>query len=103
MRIYITENVRFVDEYLKTNIPEIRVYQPQASFLIWLDCKALQLTQEELIDLFQHKAGLLLNEGSMFGPGGEGYMRLNIGCSRSTIEKALKTLKKAVDSYKKKN
>ena len=103
MRIYITENVRFVDEYLKTNIPEIRVYQPQASFLIWLDCKALQLTQEELIDLFQHKAGLLLNEGSMFGPGGEGYMRLNIGCSRSTIEKALNILKKAVDSYKKKN
>ncbi len=96
MRNYITENVRFVDEYLKINIPQIKIYQPQASFLIWLNCKELHLSQPELVSLFQDKAGLLLNDGSTFGPGGEGYMRLNIGCPRSVLNTALDALKKAI-------
>ncbi len=96
MRIYITENVRFVDEFLKNKIPAIKVYPPQASFLIWLDCRDLKLSQPELVRLFQEKAGLLLNDGSMFGPGGEGFMRLNIGCPRSIIATALEALRKAV-------
>lgn len=98
MRIYIIENVRYIDTYLKNNIPQIKVYQPQASFLVWLDCRDLNLSQPELVQLFEEKAGLLLNDGSMFGPGGEGYMRLNIGCPRSTLEKAMKALKKAISS-----
>ncbi len=97
MRMYVMENVRFVDDFLKLNIPKIKVYQPQASFLIWLDCRALGLGQPDLVSLFRDKAGLALNDGSMFGPGGEGYMRLNIGCPRSVLEQALKRLKKAVD------
>ena len=97
MRMYIVENVRFVDEYLKAKLPKIKIYPPQASFLIWLDCRDLKLSQPELVSLFQDKAGLLLNDGSMFGPGGEGYMRLNIGCPRSILASALETLKKAID------
>lgn len=97
MRMYITENVRFVDDFLKTHLPKIKVYPPQASFLVWLDCRELNLDQKELVHLFQDKAGLLLNDGSMFGPGGEGYMRLNIGCPRSLLESALSALKKAID------
>lgn len=96
MRTYITENVRFVDEFIKSKLPNIKVYPPQASFLVWLDCRELNLSRAELIHLFQDKAGLLLNEGSIFGPGGEGYMRLNIGCPRSVLETALDTLKKAI-------
>lgn len=96
MRTYITENVRFVDEFMKSKLPNIKVYPPQASFLVWLDCRGLNLSRAELIHLFQDKAGLLLNEGSIFGPGGEGYMRLNIGCPRSVLETALDTLKKAI-------
>jgi cystathionine beta-lyase len=96
MRSYVIENVRFVNEYLKANIPQIKVYQPQASFLVWLDCRELGLTQKELVSLFQDKAGLLLNDGSMFGKEGVGFMRLNVGCPRSTLEKALKQLKKAI-------
>ena len=98
MRIYIIENVRYIDTYLKNNIPQIKVYQPQASFLVWLDCRDLNLSQPEWVQLFEEKAGLLLNDGSMFGPGGEGYMRLNIGCPRSTLEEAMKALKKAISS-----
>lgn len=97
MRMYIMENVRFVDEFIKTNLPKIKVYPPQASFLLWLDCRKLNLSQEELTHLFQDKAGLALNDGSIFGPGGEGHMRLNIGCPRSVLDKAMKALKKAID------
>lgn len=95
MRMYVMENVRFVDEYLQMYLPKIKVYPPQASFLIWLDCRELGLSQPELVSLFQDKAGLLLNDGSMFGPGGEGYMRMNIGCPRAILTSALESLKKA--------
>ena len=98
MRMYIMENVRYVTEYVQENLPQIRVYQPQASFLVWLDCRELGLPQPELVRLFQEKAGLALNDGAMFGPGGEGHMRLNVGCPRSILVDALKALKKAIDS-----
>lgn len=98
MRMYVMENVRYVDEFLKAHLPQIKVYPPQASFLIWLDCRGLKMDQKELVSLFVDKAGLALNDGSMFGPGGEGHMRLNVGCPRSILEKAMNALKKAVDT-----
>lgn len=97
MRMYIMENVRFVDEFMKTKLPKIKVYPPQASFLVWLDCRDFKLSQQELVHLFQDKASLLLNDGSMFGPGGEGFMRLNVGCPRSVLDTAMNALKKAID------
>ena len=96
MRSYVIENVNFVDEYLKKNIPQIKVYRPQASFLVWLDCRELKLTQPELVQLFEDKAGLALNDGTMFGKEGEGFMRLSIGCPRSILNQALESLKKAI-------
>lgn len=99
MRSYVIENVNFVDEYLKKNIPQIKVYRPQASFLVWLDCRELKLTQPELVQLFEDKAGLALNDGTMFGKEGEGFMRLNIGCPRSILNQALELLKKAIGWY----
>lgn len=96
MRSYVIENVNFVDEYLKKNIPQIKVYRPQASFLVWLDCRELKLIQPELVQLFEDKAGLALNDGTMFGKEGEGFMRLNIGCPRSILNQALESLKKAI-------
>lgn len=96
MRSYVIENVNFVDEYLKKNIPQIKAYRPQASFLIWLDCRELGLSQPDLVHLFEDKAGLALNDGTMFGKEGEGFMRLNVGCPRSILGKALESLKKAI-------
>ena len=96
MRMYIMENVRFVEKFMQTNIPKIKVYPPQASFLVWLDCRELNLSQEKLVNLFINDAKLALNDGSMFGPGGEGYMRLNIGCPRSILEEALNALKREI-------
>ena len=93
---YIWENIMFTDKYLKENIPQIKAMIPEASFLIWLDCRELQLTQKDLVDMFVKDAKLALNDGISFGQGGEGFMRLNVGCPRSILEKALENLKKAV-------
>jgi cystathionine beta-lyase len=94
---YVMGNVRFVSDYLAREIPAIRAYPPQASFLIWLDCRDLGLAQKELVALFRDKAGLALNDGAMFGEGGEGYMRLNAGCPRAVLQQALQSLQAALD------
>ena len=96
MLTYVEGNIDFVCEWFAGNLPEIRPVRPQASFLVWLDCRKLGLEQKDLVDLFINKAGLALNDGAMFGPGGEGYMRLNIACPRSLLATALSQLKSAL-------
>ena len=70
--------------------------RPQASYLIFLDCRKLGLSQEALSRLFAEKAHLALNDGTMFGKPGEGFMRLNVGCPRSVLEQALRQLRDAL-------
>lgn len=96
MLAYVQGNIDFLEEYLKTNLPQITIIRPQASYLVYLDCRALNLSQEELVNLFINKARLALNDGSMFGPEGVGFMRLNVGCPRATLEQALQQLKEAM-------
>lgn len=98
MMEYLSGNFDFVDEYLRTNIPQIRSMRPQASFLMWLDCHKLGLNHDQLIDLFVNKAKLGLNDGEMFGKEGEGFMRLNVGCPRAIVKEALDRLRDAVAS-----
>ena len=93
---YIEGNIEFVEAFCKAHIPQIRPLRPQASFLIWLDCSGLNLDHDSLNALFAEKARLALNDGEMFGHGGEGYMRMNIGCPRSVIEKAMNRLLEAI-------
>lgn len=99
---YILENVNYVEQYLKEHIPQIKMIRPEASFLIFLDCRELGFeTTEELCDFFIKKAGLFLNDGKMFGTGGEFFMRFNVGSPRSIMEEAMRRLHKAVDSLNK--
>ncbi len=95
---YVEENVRFVEDYCGENIPQVKPWRPQASFLVWLDCRALGLNHKELNELFVKEARLALNDGEMFGKEGAGFMRLNIGCSRATLRLALNRLKEAVNN-----
>ena len=95
---YVQGNVEFVCGWLQENLPQVRAVAPEASFLIWLDCRRLGLPQKKLVDLFVNKARLALNDGSMFGAEGEGYMRLNAGCPRSKLAAALERLAAAVKS-----
>ena len=96
---YIEDNVRFVEDYFKANIPSIKPLRPQATFLVWLDCRELGLDHKGLIDLFVNKARLALNDGEVFGPGGEGFMRLNVGAPRAILKAALERLAKATEDY----
>ncbi len=93
---YIEENIHFVEDYLREHIPAILPLRPQASFLVWLDCRALKLSHNALVDLFVNKARLALNDGEIFGTGGEGFMRLNIGTPRKVLEQALHQLTEAL-------
>ncbi len=95
---YIQSNIDFTDAFLSEYIPNIKMIRPQASYLVFLDCRTLGLNQKELVDLFVDGAHLALNDGTMFGKEGEGFMRLNVACPRSVLEKALKQLKKACDN-----
>lgn len=94
---YVQGNIDYVIEYCAEHIPQIKPRRPQASFLIWLDCRGLGLSHDALIELFVKKARLALNDGEMFGPGGEGFMRLNIASPRSIIHQALEQLKEAIN------
>ncbi|MDR3366322.1 MAG: PatB family C-S lyase [Prevotellaceae bacterium] len=96
MLLYVEGNVEYVAQFLSSHIPAIRVMRPQASFLVWLDCRKLGLGHAALVDLFVNRAKLALNDGEMFGPGGEGFMRLNVGTPRSTLERAMKQLEEVV-------
>ena len=94
---YIQENIDFTDEYLKTHIPAIRMIRPQASYLIFLDCRGMGVSQKELVDFFVDGAHLALNDGAMFGKEGEGFMRLNVACPRSVLRQALDQIKEAYE------
>lgn len=93
---YIEGNIEFVISFCRDRIPQIKPIRPQASFLVWLDCRGLGLNHDGLISLFLDKASLALNDGETFNPGGEGFMRLNIGAPRSVLENSLKRLEESV-------
>ncbi|WP_294616733.1 MalY/PatB family protein [uncultured Bacteroides sp.] len=93
---YVQGNIDFTEHYLKEHVPGIGMIRPQASYLIFLDCRGLGLPQEELVRFFVEKARLALNDGTMFGKPGEGFMRLNVGCPRPILQKALQQLSAAL-------
>ena len=93
---YIEGNIDFVTNWCAERIPQIKPLRPQASYLVWLDCRGLGLSHDDLIDLFVNKASLALNDGAMFGPGGDGFMRLNVASPRKLLEQALLQLEDAV-------
>lgn len=95
---YIEGNIEFTIEYCKQHIPQIVAIRPEASFLVWLDCRGLGLTHDKIVELFTQKAALALNDGAIFGTQGEGFMRLNVGTPREVLQTALERLKTAVDS-----
>lgn len=98
---YVRGNIKFVTDFLAANCPKITAVKPEASFLMFLDNRRLNLaSQQELTDFYTNDAALYLNDGAMFGKPGTGFMRLNVGQPRCIIEKAMNRLAAA---YKKRN
>ncbi|MDE6654130.1 MAG: aminotransferase class I/II-fold pyridoxal phosphate-dependent enzyme, partial [Muribaculaceae bacterium] len=96
MLAYIEDNIRMVEEYCAENIPGVVALRPDASFLVWLDCRALGLSHDALIDLFVNKARVALNDGAMFGNEGSGLMRLNVAMPRAALKAVLDRIAEAV-------
>lgn len=97
---YVEGNIDLVIDFCARHIPQIVARRPGASFLVWLDCRGLGLPHDELIKLFVDKARLALNDGAAFGPGGEGFMRLNVATQRSVLQRAMEQLRDAVASLR---
>jgi cystathionine beta-lyase len=94
MMDYLQESYRFLESFLKEHLPQVVPMKPEATYLIWLDFSAFNLSDEKLNDkLIQ--AGVGLNRGVQFGKQGSGYMRINIGCPKATLEQALIRMKEA--------
>jgi cystathionine beta-lyase len=91
--VYLKGNLDFMQNYVAKNIPKMKIINPESTFLVWCDCRELGLSGSELKDLLFKKAKVAINEGSMFGLGGEGFIRVNIGCTRRQLENALERIK----------
>jgi len=98
---YIDHNVDFVMEFCRKMIPEIIPVQPEATYMIWLDCRKLGMQGKDMQDFFTNLAGVGMSEGSTFGRGGEGFMRMNLATTRQTVVKAMEQIEKAVSSIRK--
>ncbi len=94
---YVEENIAYLDKYLKENMPKISFIRPQASYLVFLDARELGMPQEELVNFFLKEAKVAMNDGTMFGQEGAGFMRMNLGCPRATLQQALEQIKAAYD------
>ena len=93
---YITGNIDYVIDYCRELIPEIIPVRPEATYMIWLDCRKLGMQGKELQEFFVRKARVGMVEGSVFGRGGEGFMRMNIGTTNQNVRKATEQIEKAV-------
>ena len=96
VRAYIKDNLIFFRDYLKENIGELSLIEPEGTYLVWVDFRKLGLSEKQREDLIVNKAKLWIDSGAMFGVDGEGFERFNIACPRSYLKKALDSLAKAV-------
>lgn len=97
---YIEENVTLALTYLEQHIPEIRCMKPEATHLLWLDCRKLGLPPEELYQLFLEQAKVRFGQGHTFGQGGEGFLRMNVACPREALVEALRRMEHTVSALR---
>lgn len=93
---YLNENRTLVERFFASQLPQIKISEAEATYLLWLDCRALHLSDDELHTLFHKTANVALSRGTDFGPGGEGFMRMNIGCPKAVVEEALQKIAQAL-------
>ncbi len=93
---YVKGNLDFMEDYLKTNIPQVKMIRPEGTYLVWLDFRELGLGSKKLKKFIQEKAKLGLSDGPVFGPGGKGFQRMNVACPRSMVQDAMQRLEKAI-------
>lgn len=95
---YLEENKKYLKNFIKERIPKIKVLDSEGTYLIWMDCKGLNMSNEELQKFMLEKAGVAFDEGYIFGQGGDGFERINIACPRSILKEASERIENAVNS-----
>ena len=93
---YLEANRDYLYEYVKKELPGVKMNRPEGTYLAWLDCRHAEIDGKPQT-FFQKKGKVALNEGSWFGKGGEGFVRLNFGCPRSTLTEGLSRIKEALE------
>lgn len=99
LRDYLFENRRLAGEYLKAELPEIRLVSAKATYLLWIDSRSITENTEELAEYIRQKTGLYLCAGSEYGKAGEGFLRMNIACTKETMMEGLYRLKDGITQY----
>jgi len=99
LKNYLYNNLQFLRNFLASKLPQIKLVEPQGTYLIWLDCRNLGLNEEQLENLFVNKAKLWLDSGALFGLEGKSFERINIACPQLTLEKALLQLEQAINNF----
>jgi cystathionine beta-lyase len=95
---YLQGNLEYLEQYVAESIPQLTVVSPEGTYLVWLDCRRLGLGKWELQQLMLEEARVYFDEGFVFGPGGEGFERINIACPRAVLAEALDRIRQAVES-----
>ena len=98
--VYLQGNMKFLDGYIKSNLPQIGFTSPEGTYLAWLDMRSLGLSDKELKSFMANKAGLWLDDGFIFGKGGSGFQRINAACPRSVLAAAMDKLSNAIAALK---
>lgn len=97
--VYLQSNIDFLKSYLDENLPQVKLVEPEGSYLVWLDFRELGLEAKELERFLAQKARLALNSGYWFGREGAGYARMNIACPQSTLYEAMSRLTNAIHEF----
>lgn len=95
MNEYVEENIAYVKSVVD-EIPQIKMYECQGTYLVWLDMRELKLNDDELDKFLVEKCGIIQDPGFWFGEGGKGFSRLNVACPRVALQKAMEALKNKV-------
>lgn len=99
MNEYVYQNKLFAETFIRDNIPGVRLIHSEATYLIWLDCSALTKGRDDLAAFIRANTGLFVSKGEIYGPGGEGHLRINLACPKSTVADGMERLKKGIEMY----
>lgn len=93
LNVYLEENIEYFVSYIQKNIPQLQVYKPEGTYLVWVDCRKLDMGEQNVRDYLLEKCRIVVNDGEFFGKEGKGFARFNLACPRKYIEEALEKLK----------
>lgn len=93
---YLLGNINFMEEFIKKDIPMVKMIKPQGTYLVWMDFRELGMDRKSLEAFLREKGNIALNQGYIFGPQGEGFARMNVACPRSIVVEGLKRIKDAI-------